>query len=308
MDSTESNETEPKEGIKSSPSTASTLVATSKTDAQAQTPPKRAQRQRNPVVLLQHSYYAMYDDKNNRAGNPNKRKRGNSSSKDSSSLSPPQASSKHGNSGNTKKRKNSTASSDRKSSKALSSSPQTSTSSKTSVKSKSVYRWVGPPISSPGVGASKAGKDQSKNKYYHQVELNVGDHPALIKVGDFVLVSSSDYEEDQLHDKAPEEGTSELKLSHAVVNTASRSAAVRGMMNAEDDDDEDDADDADEVLNSTLEAEDKMDIAMNSLDPYIGRVEEMWEEPKSAQQEGGKGQSFARMKYRVRWFFKVKFL
>lgn len=302
MDSTKSNEGE-KDGKASSPlSKSSSASNSSKTDAQAKTPPKRTQRQRNPVVLLQHSYYAMYDDKNNRAGKPNKRKK--SSSKQD--LSPQQEASKQGNpsaSNNPKKRKNSISASDKKSSKASSSLPQATASSKTSVKSKSVYRWVGPPISKPQTTSSEAGagtakgKEQSKKKFYQKVELNVGDHPALVKVGDFVLVSSADYEEDQLHDKAPEGGKNPLNQS-PVVNTESRSAAVRSMMNSEGDDD-----DEDDVLNATLEAEDKMDIAMNSLDPYVGRVEEMWEEPRGSQQEQ-KGRSYGRMKYRVRWFFK----
>ena len=270
---------------KSSPSTETS--SPNKTVPQSKAPPKRAQRQRNPVVLLQHNYYEIYDDKNNRAG-----KRKKPLTKESS---PQQVTKKQANAhcNNTKKRKNSSASStDKTNSKSSSTEPNAPTNSK-SAKSKSIYRWVGPPIAKALTSEiDDGGKEQSKNKYYQKIELNVGDHPALVQVGDHVLISSSDYEDDELHDKPAND-----KLHLSPVNTESRSAAVRDMMKDEIDDDNEE----DEVLNSTLRSEQKIEVAMNSLDPYIGRVEEMWEEPKSSEKHG----PFSKMKYRVRWFFKV---
>ena len=271
-------------------------ATTSDAETEAVTP-KRGQRTRNPVVLLQHDYYEMYDDKNNRAG---KRKMRAASSLKDSQADTNNENNSNSNSSQSKKRRTGKVERGKKSSKRTNSTPKT----------ESTFRWVGSPIppqkSTSGTKKTQLdSEDQTKatsknnRNYYQKVELNVGNHPALVGIGDFVLVSSSDYEDKELKDKKKTNNVqNSVTAKSASVNTKSRSTAVRSMMT-------DYSDDEDEILNSTLESEEKMEVAMNSLDPYIGRVEEMWEETKSKRKDD-EDEVFSNMKVRVRWFYKVR--
>jgi hypothetical protein len=267
-------------------------------------PAQRARRSRNPVVLLQHDYYEMYAEKNNRA--VDKRKRSNSSqsnSADGGGARDGNNNSNPNNSINAKRRKISGTVNNHNKSKKQALLKKASSSSGSSYKTKSTFRWIGssiaPPTSSDPDHPQHISYLSKKNKYYQKLELNVGNHPAKVQVGDVVLITSSDYDENELHDNAQ-------KIESSTVNTKSRSEIVNNMVGNEDDDNEEDADDSDKVLNSTLLSEEKMDIAMNSLDPYIGRIEEMWEEPKLKKEKDEVEYPFSRMKFRVRWFYKVR--
>mmetsp|Transcript_14988 Transcript_14988/g.18281 ORF Transcript_14988/g.18281 Transcript_14988/m.18281 type:complete len:739 (+) Transcript_14988:189-2405(+) len=240
--------------------------STNSTDSTSSDPPKRAQRQRNPVILLQNDYFTMYDDKNNRKG---RAKTPNTTAPSNSPTNPSDA-----NGG--KKRK----------SPGKSSTSHEKKRSKTSqtYMSKSIYRWIGPPISKPSVqGKSEPiSQEQSGRKYYQKLEIRVGDHPALLSQGDFVLISSCDYKEEQLFDR-----------QRTPVNMNSRSKVMHGMTEKNDD----------EIMNSTLRSDEMTEVAMNKLDPYVGRVEEMWEDPLGDEEEGD-DDPHLRMNFRVRWFFK----
>ncbi len=248
--------------------------------------PKRAQRQRNPVILLQHDYYNIYDDKNNRS---RKRKRGSGGDSVSSPIT--NKASGSGNNNNNSSSKNNSNPKKRKTTKSASEKKQSNNSSSLSSKPKSVFRWVGPPIEAPPKSDKNLNNDnpnKSKNKHYQRVEINVGNHPGLVALGDYVLISSADHEEEDLRDK-------KQPIARPPPNVESRNAVVNDMTA--------NSDDEDHVLNSTLKSEEKMEVAMNSLDPYIGRVEEMWEEPKVDKKEKN---PYSRMKIVVKWLFKVR--
>jgi len=254
---------------------ASKSTSTSDETAQSRTPPKRAQRQRNPVILLQHDYYQIYDDKNNRS-----RKRKNGTGGNSDPLPMPTKSSSSASTNGTKRRRTTKSTPEK----------HPSDSSSPSSASKSIFRWVGPSIDPPPPKSDMPNNhdtsNTSKKKYYQSVEINVGNHPALVGVGEYVLISSADYVEKDLHDKTQ-------TIVRSPANVKSRNAVVSDMMV--------NSDDEDDVLTSTLKSEMKMEVAMNSLDPYIARVEEMWEEPKDDKKETD---PYSRMKILVRWLFK----
>ena len=87
----------------------------------------------------------------------------------------------------------------------------------------------------------------SNNVYYKTIEIRVGNHPALLHVGDYVLLhsGSTDNEEDLYDAVMP------LKVRGENVTVASRS-----------------------TLGS--KGKSRENVSMNALNPYIGQIENFW--------------------------------
>lgn len=129
------------------------------------------------------------------------------------------------------------------------------------------YQWI-------GEGRNKDGA--KGHLYFDKIEIMVGGHPALIQVGDNVLLSSYDTEESDVFDKT-------------LVNRS----IVLGY-----------------------EKLDKTKVAMNGLNPFIGKVESMWEEGFSVGKKKDskkynetvkcKDKRIQRMKVLIRWYYKVR--
>ena len=137
------------------------------------------------------------------------------------------------------------------------------------ISSTTTFKWIGEGKKVPNDGA---------NLYYDNLEIKVGDHPALIQVGDDILLSSDDTEEADVFDKT----------------TVNRNNI-----------------DVDLVAGKA-----DSNVAMNQLRPFVGKVEAMWEVGAGRASTGGakKGDDVVnkdddrrnKMKLRVRWYYKVR--
>lgn len=121
------------------------------------------------------------------------------------------------------------------------------------------------------VGEGRVKSDENR-LYFDKLEMKVGDHPALIQTGDNVLLSSGDTSAEDVFDKA----------------TVTRS--IMGV--------------GDQDLN------DRANVAMNKLKPFVGKVKAMWEEDadkKSTSSNVVKHDDDRRnrMKVLVQWYYKV---
>lgn len=130
-----------------------------------------------------------------------------------------------------------------------------------------IYQWI-------GFGRTKDDMVTCDRLYYDALEIKVGNHPAVIRIGDDVLLSSDDTAEADVFDK--------------VTRTVNRNIDNGGSKRT------------------------SVNVAMNELTPYIGKVEEMWEE---GARKSNKGQGSSvddvsrtnRMKLLIRWYYKVSF-
>lgn len=121
------------------------------------------------------------------------------------------------------------------------------------------------------VGEGRVKSDENR-LYFDKFEMKVGDHPALIQTGDNILLSSGDASAEDVFDKA----------------TVTRS--IMGV--------------GDQDLN------DRANVAMNKLKPFVGKVKAMWEEDadkKSTSSNVVKHDDDRRnrMKVLVQWYYKV---
>lgn len=121
------------------------------------------------------------------------------------------------------------------------------------------------------VGEGRVKSDENR-LYFDKLEMKVGDHPALIQTGDNILLSSGDTSAEDVFDKA----------------TVTRS--IMGV--------------GDQDLN------DRANVAMNKLKPFVGKVKAMWEEDadkKSTSSNVVKHEDDRRnrMKVLVQWYYKV---
>ena len=153
-----------------------------------------------------------------------------------------------------------------------------------------VYRWIGPGVLDPQSGAT----------VYTQLEMRVGGRAALIRTGDCALLCSGDVTEDALY------GSGDKDAEMADANK--------------------DKDDEDDVLYGGA-ATCFDDVAISQLDPFVARIERMWEEPEADPDDEGANMSpgaarrreqdrrllgtnyderRARMKIQARWFYKVR--
>lgn len=214
-------------------------------DSEKKEEPKRTRRHRTPVTLLQNEYDTIYSYSNNH-------KLGKSKSKATM-----------GNENNIDVNSMDGCSSPSSKLKATSSSlPATATT----------FQWVGKGISQKGI---------NDRVHYKRLEIIVGGHPAVIQVGDDILVSSHELEEDELLDKAP------TALKRSIGDTWSTGAT--------------------ESIGAKPE-----NVAMNSLKPFIGKVEDLFE---IVSKKPSKGRSHDVVKYsdkrtekmrlRIKWYYKV---
>jgi len=134
------------------------------------------------------------------------------------------------------------------------------------VSSTTTYQWIGPGT----VGSKEEGKDNCL--FFKKLEIKVGNHPALIEVGDNVLLSRGDASEADVFDKS----------------TLNRSISDGG---------------------AEEQQVDKSDIAMNTLHPYVGKVISMWEEDIVGKDSSVvvkyKDPRRNRMKVLIQWYYNV---
>ena len=161
-----------------------------------------------------------------------------------------------------------------------------------------VYRWVGPGVpdrSDPKSGAT----------VYTQLEMRVGGRAALIRTGDCALLCSGDVTEDVLYGGTP---TAKGGDDDDVNMTDGKKKA-----------DDEEAD----LYGGAATCFD--DVAISQLDPFVARIEKMWEEPEPSEDGADESPAAARrreqdrklfgtnyderrsrMKIRARWFYKVR--
>ena len=132
--------------------------------------------------------------------------------------------------------------------------------------SSTTFQWIGD--GAPGT------QDGDKDRlYYNKLEINVGNHPALIQIGDDILLSSYDTAEADVFDKT------------VLVN---RSIDVNNSKDA-----------------------DKSNVAMNELKPFVGKVVSMWEEGAAVGNSGKNcivkhnDSRRGKMKALFQWYYKV---
>lgn len=125
------------------------------------------------------------------------------------------------------------------------------------------------------VGEGRVNSDENR-LYFDKLEMKVGDHPALIQTGDNILLSSGDTSAEDVFDKA----------------TVTRSIMGGG----------------DQDLN------DRANVAMNKLKPFVGKVKAMWEEDAVDSKDKKSTTTNVvrhdddrrnRMKVLVQWYYKV---
>lgn len=126
------------------------------------------------------------------------------------------------------------------------------------------------------VGEGRVNSDENR-LYFDKLEMKVGDHPALIQTGDNILLSSGDTSAEDVFDKA---------------------TVTRSIMGGAGDQD----------LN------DRANVAMNKLKPFVGKVKAMWEEDTVDSKDKKSMSSNMvrhdddrrnRMKVLVQWYYKV---
>lgn len=136
------------------------------------------------------------------------------------------------------------------------------------ISSTTTYQWIGP--------GTKGKKEDEKEEclYFQKLEIKVGNHPALIQIGDNVLLSRGDTTETDVFDKS----------------TLNRSIN-------------------DDAGNQDQEVVDKSQVAMNTLNPYIGKVISMWEEEAVGTDSSSivryKDTRRSKMKVLVQWYYNV---
>ena len=163
-----------------------------------------------------------------------------------------------------------------------------------------VYRWVGP-------GAPDRSDPKSGATVYTQLEMRVGGRAALIRTGDCALLCSGDVTEDVLYGGTPTaKGGGDGDDDNANVN--------KKKANDEE---------ADLLYGGAATCFD--DVAISQLDPFVARIERMWEDPEPSEDGADESPAAARrreqdrklfgtnyderrsrMKIRARWFYKVR--
>ena len=163
-----------------------------------------------------------------------------------------------------------------------------------------VYRWVGP-------GVSDRSDPKSGATVYTQLEMRVGGRAALIRTGDCALLCSGDVTEDVLYGGTPTAkggGDDDANMADAADSKKA------------------DDQEADLLYGGAATCFD--DVAISQLDPFVARIERMWEEPEPAEDGADESPAAARrreqdrklfgtnyderrarMKIRARWFYKV---
>jgi len=137
--------------------------------------------------------------------------------------------------------------------------------------SSTTFQWIG-----DGVAGTQDG--EKDRLFYSKLEINVGNHPALIQIGDDILLSSYDTAEADVFDKT------------VLVN---RSIDVNNSKDA-----------------------DRSNVAMNELKPFVGKVVSMWEEgaANAKPSVGNSGKNCivkysdirrGKMKALFQWYYKV---
>ena len=163
-----------------------------------------------------------------------------------------------------------------------------------------VYRWVGP-------GAPDRSDPKSGATVYTQLEMRVGGRAALIRTGDCALLCSGDVTEDVLYGGTPTAKGGGSGGDDADANANKKKA---------------DDQEADLLYGGAATCFD--DVAISQLDPFVARIERMWEEPEPAEDGADESPAAARrreqdrklfgtnyderrarMKIRARWFYKV---
>ena len=246
---------------------------------------KRTPRQRNPVVLLQDQYSQIYATHNNRKIKPTQPK--HSSSKLQNPGLPASAIINE-----TANKQNK----DHKSSSIISHSLQKTT------RLPPTYRWIGNSII-----------ESDGNTYYEKLEIKVGNHASLISVGDSVLLSSGDLEEDELFCK-PDASSPLTQQGGNIGNKLSKASSIKNLASS-----------ANKNATEISKIESLVnEIAINSLNPYVALVDSIFEEPLTeieksvCNSENNKRrkkndivsyteQRRTRMKIRAKWYFKVNF-
>ena len=159
-----------------------------------------------------------------------------------------------------------------------------------------VYRWIGPGVLDPTTGAT----------VYTKLEMRVGGRAALIRTGDCALLCSGDVTEDVLYGGTPTAKGGE----DANDNDADVEMADAGNK------DEDDV-----LYGGAATCFD--DVAISQLDPFVARIERMWEDPQADDDDASPatakrreqdkrllGTNYderrSRMKIQARWFYKVR--
>ena len=186
-----------------------------------------------------------------------------------------------------------------------------------------VYRWVGPGTTEP-----------DGRVVYTKLEMRVGGRAALVRTGDCALLCSGDVTEDVLYghnigsDESPEKYSAdeEDENKKGAAGAEERTATTGSSLPTEGkvpSDEENALYGSPNAANLTAE-EDELyascfnDDAINKLDPFVARIEKMWEDPpedgpdaeqRSARDERLLGKNYderrSRMKIQARWFYKV---
>ena len=159
-----------------------------------------------------------------------------------------------------------------------------------------VYRWIGPGVLDPASGAT----------VYTKLEMRVGGRAALIRTGDCALLCSGDVTEDVLYGGTP---------------TAKGGGDDDGQKDVEMADANKEKDEDDVLYGGAATCFD--DVAISQLDPFVARIERMWEDPEADDDDASPGaaqrreqdkkllgtnydERRSRMKIQARWFYKVR--
>jgi len=253
------------------------------------TPKRSTSRQRKSVVLLQDQYLQIYATANNRAS----RTRSKSPTPNSVTNGISKSSSK-----------GSLAKGNNNLSKDFERDRCKNTSSSSISRLSPKYIWV------------DSGKKLADGTTQHnQVEIKVGNQASLINVGDAILLSSGEYDDDVMYLKHDDVKKNTSSLFHNNTPKNSMVNETQGEIELPlpkpKDENEVYSNDADNrYIESALQAS-MNDIAINQLDPFIARVEAMWEEPpkrtkskKRNIEEEYTEERLGRMKLSARWFYK----
>ena len=158
-----------------------------------------------------------------------------------------------------------------------------------------VYRWIGPGVLDPASGAT----------VYTKLEMRVGGRAALIRTGDCALLCSGDVTEDVLYGGTPtakgggDDDAEDVEMADANKNKDEGDVLYGGAATCFD------------------------DVAISQLDPFVARIERMWEDPEADDDDASPGaaqrreqdkkllgtnydERRSRMKIQARWFYKVR--
>lgn len=241
-------------------------IETIKTEENSPQIRKRTPRQRNRVVLMQDQYEQMYDPANNRKlrdhkPSPHKPSAANANNNTSRPSSVPVDSNTTSTSSvkkSTRQRKSVILLQDQyaqiydnKNNRMMSKRKEPPAKSLNTKKKRAkmerltpIYRWVGHCKVIPS----------TSNTYFKQIEIRVGNHPALINVGDYVLLNSgATDDDDDLYDSViPLNGKSNATV--AIRRSIGGKPKYAGGQSGQS----------------------KTSVAMNSLNPYVGLIENFW--------------------------------